>query len=523
MRNNGPVTQREVTMKPGSRLITITNLKGVITYCNDDFVEISGFSREELLGQAHNIIRHPDMPQAVFKLMWDLLKEGKPFMGVVKNRSKNGDHYWVSAYVTPILEGGKITGYESVRVAPTRAQVARAERLYRRLSQGRPAISVTDRLAAVSRLCWPMVAPLAAGLAALAWGEFWPGVVLMVLGAGLGCALYGMSINSRLSRLLELRPEAFRDPLVARTYTDDSGRFAELGMVLMSEKARIRTALTRIEDRAEDLLRTAREGYELIAESAGAIERQRQETDQTASAMNEMTASIQDVTGTVNRNAADAEQASGLARNGGRLSGEALQAIEQLVSQGTTIGESISRLGESTNRIGEAAQLISDIADQTNLLALNAAIEAARAGEQGRGFAVVADEVRSLAQRTRQSTVSIHEVIERFQGQVEEVMAATRRGEEIGNLGLGRVRETEAALQEIMHTVEGISDSFMSMSATFEEQTQVSDEINQQVVSIASLADTSTEKAGGARAASDTISQHSHSLNDLVARFVTQE
>ncbi|MCK7544098.1 methyl-accepting chemotaxis protein [Marinobacter bryozoorum] len=523
MRNNGPVTQREAKMKPGSRLISTTTLKGVITHCNDDFEEISGFTRDELIGQAHNIIRHPDMPQSVFKAMWDTISAGKPWMGVVKNRCKNGDHYWVSAYVTPILENGEMTGFESVRVEPTREQVARASRLYSRISAGKQPLSAGTHIRSMARAGWPLAIPLVTSLVALGWGAFWPGVALIVGGIVAGGFIQMASVNARLRSLIDLRPDAFRDPLVARTYSDESGQFAQLGMVLMSEQARIRTALARIEDRADDLMRTAREGYNQIAEGANAIEQQRQETDQVASAMNEMSASIQEVVDTVNRNADGARQANEQAHNGGALSGEALQAIEQLVSQGATIGESVGRLGESTDKIGDAAQLISDIAEQTNLLALNAAIEAARAGEQGRGFAVVADEVRSLAQRTRQSTVSIHEVIENFRAQVDEVVAATRQGEEIGNQGLAKVRETEAALKDIVQNIEGISDSFMTMSAAFEEQSQVSDEINQQVDRIAGLADSSTEKAEGAKSASEGISSQARGLNDLVSRFISRQ
>lgn len=523
MRNNGPVTQRETRMKPGSRLITTTTLKGVITYCNDDFAEISGFTRDELMGQAHNIIRHPDMPPSVFKLMWDTIRSGKPWMGVVKNRSKNGDHYWVSAYVTPILENGEVTGFESVRVEPTREQVERASQLYKRLLGGKGAFGASTRLKSIVQSGWPMVIPLAASLAALCLNSFWPAVGLVVVGFLLGCGLQASSIARRLKALISLRSDAFHDPLVAQTYTSETGLFAELGMVLLSEGARIRTALTRIEDRSDVLFRTAQEGLEMIAEGARAIEDQRHETEQTASAMNQMTASIQEVTDSVSHNADGATQASHLAREGGRLSADALQAIEQLVAQGTTVGETVARLGAATEKIGEAARLISDIAEQTNLLALNAAIEAARAGEQGRGFAVVADEVRTLAQRTRQSTVSIHDVIDNFRTQVDEAVIATRTGEEIGHQGLAKVQETEAALKGIVTTIEGISDSFTTMSAAFEEQSHVADEINQQVVRIAGLADTSTEKAEGARSASENISQQARGLNDLVARFVSRK
>lgn len=191
-------------------------------------------------------------------------------------------------------------------------------------------------------------------------------------------------------------------------------------------------------------------------------------------------------------------------------------------AEGSLAGE-IQRLGKQIEEVTQVIGMIATISQQTNLLALNAAIEAARAGEQGRGFAVVADEVRSLAQRTRQSTVSIHEVIENFRAQVDEVVAATRQGEEIGNQGLAKVRETEAALKDIVQNIEGISDSFMTMSAAFEEQSQVSDEINQQVVRIAGLADSSTEKAEGAKSASEGVSRQAHGLNDLVARFTSHQ
>ena len=130
MRNNQPVTQRKYPYPGEQRLISTTDLKGIITYCNDAFVEVSGYDSQELLGAPHNLVRHPDVPSAVFAHRWQPLKSGEPWMGIVKNRRKNGDHYWVNAYVTPILdEQGKVSGYESVRTRPEREQISRAEAL----------------------------------------------------------------------------------------------------------------------------------------------------------------------------------------------------------------------------------------------------------------------------------------------------------------------------------------------------------------------------------------------------------
>ena len=137
MKNNQPVTQQEVMMREGSVLVSKTDLKGRITYVNQDFIDISGFSEPELIGKNHNMVRHPDMPPAAFKWLWDDLRAGKPWTAPIKNRCKNGDHYWVIANVSPIYQNGKIVEYMSVRSVPSREQVAEAEKLYTDLNAGK--------------------------------------------------------------------------------------------------------------------------------------------------------------------------------------------------------------------------------------------------------------------------------------------------------------------------------------------------------------------------------------------------
>ena len=131
MRNNQPVTQNEVMLTADSLIVSKTDLKGQITYVNKDFLDISGFSEEELIGKPHNLVRHPDMPVEAFEDMWRDLKEGRPWTGFVKNRCKNGDFYWVLATATPMRENDQVVGYMSVRRMPTRQQVDAAESAYR--------------------------------------------------------------------------------------------------------------------------------------------------------------------------------------------------------------------------------------------------------------------------------------------------------------------------------------------------------------------------------------------------------
>ncbi|MDX1398810.1 MAG: PAS domain-containing protein, partial [Oceanospirillum sp.] len=144
MKQNLPVTGHETKLTEGVPLVSTTDLKGQITYVNDAFVEVSGFSKQELMGQPHNIVRHPDVPPAVFDEMWRTVRQGKPWMGVVKNRCKNGDHYYVNAFVSAIERNGEITGYQSVRLRPKSTQIERAERIYKRVNAGKRRINFID-------------------------------------------------------------------------------------------------------------------------------------------------------------------------------------------------------------------------------------------------------------------------------------------------------------------------------------------------------------------------------------------
>jgi methyl-accepting chemotaxis protein len=126
LKNNQPVTNVEVPLDDDTMIVSKTDLKGRITYVNKDFLDISGFVESELIGEPHNIVRHPDMPPAAFQDLWETVKDNRPWKGLVKNRCKNGDFYWVEATVTPLKEGGTVVGYMSVRRKPERSKVEAA-------------------------------------------------------------------------------------------------------------------------------------------------------------------------------------------------------------------------------------------------------------------------------------------------------------------------------------------------------------------------------------------------------------
>ncbi len=514
MKINHPVTRNENDYDPSLQIISTTDTKGVITYVNEDFIQVSGFSEEDLLKKSHNIVRHPDMPPAAFADLWQTLKAGKSWMGIVKNRCKNGDFYWVDAYVTPMFEDGRITGYQSVRVKPHREDVRRAEQLYRQLNggQGKKRLSLPTPGAPLRLFLYMLLLAAAPGLfLALFAGIPWH----MLAGAGAATLALAGFLSWRYTRpIVHAAREASRivdNPVMQQVYvggTDDIGK--PLLAIRMLE-ARIRTILGRVTEAASHLDDVVEEAAATVQESTRGITRQQMETDQVAAAMNRMAASVHEVAGST-------EQASQAAKEATEETGRGRQVLDQIIASNKGLAAEIGKaasvvqnLDERSKNISVVLDVIKNIAEQTNLLALNAAIEAARAGEQGRGFAVVADEVRTLAQRTHDSTQEIEEIIERLQSDAHQAVFVMNDSCGKARNGVERAAAGGEALEAISDLVSRIHEMNRHIAGAAEEQSRVAEEINRNIGEISQVAEESVQSA---RRISDA--------NDLQVKLVRQ-
>ncbi|MCB5162457.1 methyl-accepting chemotaxis protein [Marinomonas algarum] len=335
--------------------------------------------------------------------------------------------------------------------------------------------------------------------------------------------IYGLwSSSSRKKALLSLNQsleDSFSDALAIQTYTGDSGLIGKLKVAIKSQYSHLSTVITRIESAASDVAKESERSAQLTNTTREAISSQQSETRLVATAINEMTSAISEVSKHVTDTAANAETASHLAIKGTDVANITHRAIEKLKGTVQNIGKSVHGVSEQTTKIAHAAQMIEQIAEQTNLLALNAAIEAARAGEQGRGFAVVADEVRSLAHRTQESTKEIYGIVTELTERAGSAVEVAEEGAKDAEEGLNHVIESGDMLSGISDSLGQIASMATQMATAVEEQAYVADDIKTQVANISHLSDTSTQSSVELSETITYLKSISDELHELVVRF----
>ncbi|AFI85373.1 methyl-accepting chemotaxis protein [Methylophaga nitratireducenticrescens] len=506
MKINKPVTQIEEAYKSDANIFTITNSKGIITYVNQDFVDISGFAENELVGKNHNVVRHPDMPPAAFSTLWEEVKSDKSWMGIVKNRCKNGNHYWVDAYVTPRTKDDGTREYQSIRRKPKREYVDRAAALYEKLGKGKKAVELNSSLSIIFKIAGlsalMMIIQLVASLALHNWLS-----VMIISLLCISVVLGGIYIL--LNPLKELVIDARRiikDPVARYVY---SGRRDELGDIALAMKF-LESETAGLIGRVADSAATMESNTFILGGAIKAskvyAEQQFNETEQIAAAINEMSASILEVSRNAQNSTLIANNGVEEVEKGKKLVQVSVDLMQVLQGDVEQASETIKALEKSSNDIAIVLDVINEISEQTNLLALNAAIEAARAGDAGRGFAVVADEVRSLASRTRTSTEEIRVMVEKLQNNSATAVQAMSDGLKQADACVGHNQNTVSSFANILDVIQKINEMTTQIASAVEQQSAVAEEISK---SIHNIRDSS---GNNVREADNTVSISSHMM-----------
>ncbi|WP_115719660.1 methyl-accepting chemotaxis protein [Gallaecimonas mangrovi] len=512
MRNNLPVTDSEVLVPEGEELVSTTDLRGVITYANETFLKISGFSAEELIGQPHNIVRHPDMPPAAFADIWSKLKAGRPWRGLVKNRCKDGRYYWVDAYLTPLMEGNQCVGYQSVRRRPGRHLIEKAEKAYTKLNKGEKIRKLVD-LRGFSFSALPIII---LGLISL-FSFGWVTALTFCIG-GLVSAI-GIFVWLRPLWVLDEQATAHHDLHLSQAIYVGQGFGAGMRFDAMMNASRNAAMLGRTRDATSSLTQVSNNLVHSVTHTRKEVHAQEDEANQMAVAINQLTATIEEIARSSQNTSdevRDTHQQCDSARSALRDSTGRINKLQSDVEESARAAEALQ---QETQKVTSIMGEIEGIADQTNLLALNAAIEAARAGEHGRGFAVVADEVRALSSRTQQSAGDIRGSLSGMRSMLESWQELMERNREHAQSCVDGTQNVTDILDDIFHRVAEINDLAAQIATSAEEQNAVAHEVNDNIQRLKDLAISTSQAMDDLEKSGLLLNQNTARIDGLAKTF----
>ncbi|MFD2230494.1 methyl-accepting chemotaxis protein [Alkalimarinus sediminis] len=478
MRKNLPVVNQEHYIESSTILVTKTDIKGDINFCNDAFASVSGYTREELLGTPHSIIRHPSVPTAIYEELWNSLKHGKSWMGVIKNRCKSGEFYWTDTYIEPITDNDRIVGFEAISSPASDQQKLRAEIIYERLNAKckSPTPKYYKLPPVVTGLASYILLASTTGLlihtSPLSWALPIIGVSTLIIGI-----FFSLHLSKESKFIRDISDSIDSSKLTQYFYTgkvSNTSKIHTAFKVLERQRSvlniRLKLAIADLAKHAERSQSTANkaslDSNLLYTRLSTTVEQYKNHIEQSANS-----------THSSDGDSTEGPELPDILRESANSSTATLRLVELLDINSTKATVLSDKLIEDCTQIATFLVEIKGIAEQTNLLALNASIEAARAGDAGRGFAVVADEVRTLATKTQHSTEAIEGLLEALNDDTSNTKSLLSEAREHVTQTLVELNTLNKSIEELSAVAQKGSTDLLNNHEELKHQQQLTAEL----------------------------------------------
>jgi len=497
------------------QLISLINTQGEYTYVNADYCQSLGYSQEELLGKNSRDLDSSDMPSSVKEEVKVTLQKGFSWQGILCKKTKDGSKCWINTFITPQFENGKIVGHQAISTIASDKMVKRANNVYEKL-KGKPFIFEFTRshrftllvfLSLVSQVFiftyLNFTASLIAAISAITpIIVFWQDIIPM--------AKKAQKMQSTFDS-------------VSRQVYFGKGTASVFDFNMSLLKTKIKAILERTLDATKpisDIINKVHKGTEQTRTN---LVSQQHELKEVSAAMSQMITSTQEIAQNSISTSDEISSTYNLceqAQNGINTTTIEIKRLADDVEQASSAAD---KLNNEAQNVGKLMTDIQSIADQTNLLALNAAIEAARAGEHGRGFAVVADEVRSLSSRTQETAIHVHTSLSEMLATINDWLVMMKKNKDNADNCVEQAENSDKAIAIIHQKMQQLSGLSMQIATAAEEQSAVSNEINNHVIEIKQSSELNWQQTEEVATQMDELQQDIETISNLAKTFIPQK